>query len=33
MGVHWHPEMTASDDVTRQRLVDGLVEATEPRQD
>jgi putative glutamine amidotransferase len=27
VAVQWHPEMTAADDQTQQRLFDGLVEA------
>jgi len=33
VAVQWHPEMTAADDATQQRLFDGLVEAIGSRQD
>jgi putative glutamine amidotransferase len=29
LGVQWHPELTAADDVVQQRLFDGLVEAAQ----
>jgi putative glutamine amidotransferase len=31
IGVQWHPEMTAADDPSQQRLFDALVEAARRR--